>query len=291
MKKVIYALLIIMQTCNILLAQEFCTKFYFENFQGETDILEIGYDPKATHYPSSIFEEIEYDSPLINPDNKNQTFFIDPWWWNYTDSPFESSFYTKKRIINKNAVSVCERIIGIIVPTAFLPITISWDETQSNSINNKYCFFIDRHFSEFSCYANKLFGEWDYAQRVDIRQKGSIQFSTINDFYPNVSENENIFSVIYFGFFDPSVYLGINGIKKNSPIFIYPNPVVDFCQIEKGGIENIVQIQILSISGNKIMSLKGDVSTLDCRTMAKGTYIVEVVTVDNEKYYCKLIKR
>jgi len=311
MKKVIY-ILAMLQVSSMLFAQEFSTKLYLEAANGEKDMLEIGYGTnpiigERLDSPLGVGDDCQY-FPL---DDKFQVFIIDPWWWNghrhcgndlfpYVD---ESGYYTKKRIINKNAFCETDRIMGIIIHRASLPVTISWDEVMSESIKSEYCFFTDRHFSEFSgCYdyANKLLGEaWKYAQKIDIRQKGSIRFSNINDTYPMVSRFSSVptceecsFVTIYFGFIDPDTYLGIDKTIANAEISISPSPVIDFCEIKSSSGKNIKRVKIFSVSGEEItLFYDKETSILDCTPLTKGIYVVVIEITDDKKEYCKLIKR
>jgi len=307
-----------LQVSSMLFAQEFSTKLYLEAANGEKDILEIGYDPNATFFPSASFGEILYDSPLwpllsfTEPpklkEDKFQVFFTDPWFWFMTDPcekygengkvdfvPCESAYYTKKRVIKKNSDDICCIITGIVIPTSSLPVTISWDDVQSESAEIEHCFFIDRHFSSLSFnYERLVFWDrnaWSYAQRKDANQKGSVQYTSIDSNYSFFGLRTPL-SVLYFGFINLDTYLDMDKIRVNAEISISPSLVIDFCEIKSSSGKNIKRVKIFSVSGEEItLFYDKETSILDCTPLTKGIYVVVIETTDDKKEYCKLIKR
>ena len=286
MKKVIY-ILAMLQVSSMLFAQEFSTKLYLEAANGEKDMLEIGYDPNATHGIDPDFGEINFDSPISL--EKFQVFIVNHrvvWGTTFPEYLYgEKSYYLKKEIIDKRAEFIEGNAIAIAVPYESSPVTVSWDSDKFNDPKHNYSIITDWPLgSWFDC------GGCTFKHYMSEINKIVIENCNTNFSYKKDEETFR-FRLFYVAFGNKENLAVDKTEKMKEAVSFYPNPVVDFCHIEKGRVENFEQIRIFSVSGNKVMSEKGDVPVIDCRNLTSGAYIAEITTAGNEKHYCKLIKR
>jgi hypothetical protein len=276
MKKV-NVTLIALQLCMSFYAQEFSTKFYIETAQGEKDTLELGYDPAATFGTDAIFDETDYGSPL-SPD-QFQAFVL------AYDNRFEGPYYYLKKQIVVLGKWLEGNTIEIIYPEEALPITISWDKLQ----------FEDPSISQ-SLITDWTLGGWFDAGNCTFKEYlKDTTFITVDDYRNIEYKDDNIyyydnipFRALYIAFGNEE-YVKIEDISI-SGFNIYPNPVIDICYIRKG--DKVIRgIRLFSISGKEIISLKGEITNIDCQGLSKGIYVLAIETKDNKKSYFKLIKK
>jgi hypothetical protein len=280
MKK-INLLLFISPCCISLFAQEFSTKFYFETAQGEKDTLEIGYDPAATHSVDAVFGEVDYGSP-VSPD-KFQAFVV-----GYEGRYFYplSHFYLKKQIIRGESDAV-----PIIVPYDVLPVTIMWDKSQFEDPKRIYSVITDWTRGSWFDAGYCTFKEYlkDVDSVVILDPLNTIDYG-VEDF-EYIDEGNKILYRLFFVAIGDNIGMTIPDIISDSQINIFPNPVDDICFIKKASPEEIRQVQVFSVSGSKMMEIKGNVSSIDCSNLPKGTYILTIETSESKKVNYKLIKK
>ncbi|QPQ50744.1 T9SS type A sorting domain-containing protein [Chryseobacterium indologenes] len=82
--------------------------------------------------------------------------------------------------------------------------------------------------------------------------------------------------------------LGLQDMKYNNSIKIYPNPASDFITIEVGKNDKINKINIYTMTGEFVLSSKK--SEVDIKDIATGSYMIEA-TVNDKIYKSKFIKK
>jgi len=80
---------------------------------------------------------------------------------------------------------------------------------------------------------------------------------------------------------------GIIELDENSPVKLYPNPAMDFVQVEIEDDQHLLYSIISDLSGKTI--LKSDKAILDVSSLSPGIYIVEILT-DQRKYVSRIVK-
>ena len=82
--------------------------------------------------------------------------------------------------------------------------------------------------------------------------------------------------------------LAVNDIKRQG-IKVFPNPVKDILKIQIPDNENISEISIYNLAGQKIKNSTG-MSEINTKELPKGNYLVKVKTDKGQSYQSKLIK-
>ena len=79
---------------------------------------------------------------------------------------------------------------------------------------------------------------------------------------------------------------GINNVENNG-IAVGPNPAADYITV-KG--EEVQSVDIFSLTGACVKSVKDNVQTIEIADLAPGIYTIKVVTANGEKV-AKFIKK
>ncbi len=283
-------------------AQEFNFKMYIEDAAGNTDSIELGYDPNASNGIDSIFGEkdikdipfsLPLDVRLCNPFYVGHSFTG----W-IEDDP--SNFQTKRQIL---PIEDCSSLIAqqtIVMRTENWPIKIKWpkalfdDNCRSKSLINhlNFSFWFDLGTE----YSN---GIPAFESNIFLAEQDSILIDQIpyydqyidkpTDYY--FDENLNDIRVLYFSFYSEES-VGINaknpGIKKE--IAIYPNPCSNNICIDISGTHTsaITNCHIYNNAG-QLLLVKNNInnhSIMDISGLSNGLYLIRVFnnnTVYEEK--------
>jgi hypothetical protein len=81
--------------------------------------------------------------------------------------------------------------------------------------------------------------------------------------------------------------------QNKSKIKLFPNPTIDFLNIELSAIPNFLSIKVLDVIGNEIITQefqKQKVIKVDLSTIPKGIYLFKVVIDHSQNQYFKIIK-
>ena len=268
-------------------AQTFSFQLYFETARGERDSLEIGYAPGATHRVDDAFDEINYGSPISQ--GEFQAFITGRDW---TLIPSEHLFYLRTQMVNINSsFSIAHGAIPVIFPKEALPVTVSWNKELFDDVERDYSVITDhpaRWNEDFYCTF------YHYLKDINSLVINPIcdDLDPLDDSHRMFEYGKNDFRIFYIAFGNKqNIFAGMDELKLSSQVNVYPNPVSDFCVIEKHSDVEIQQVQVFSISGEKIMDIKGKESVVDCRNLPKGINILVIEMTNGEKIYSKLIKK
>ena len=266
MKKLIIAI-ISMCSCVLVSAQEFSMKLYFEAANGEKDTLIIGYSENAT-------VGVDYGTP-ISPD-RFQAFIIGPHW------DGNSEFHSKKQII-KNVIY--NRAIDIIVPFESLPLTIRWDKTLFNDLDREYSVITDWiRGGWFDATAwHHILEDMKDVDSIVFPVPSEYNFSQMRDYgYRYIKDDNQVveFYLIHVGFINREEMDCMRfGICLRSSI-----NDIEFA-------DEITQIEVYSISGKKMLHLRGkDIKSNKIQNLPNGIYIVVSESKNHKRTYSKIIK-
>lgn len=255
--------LIVLSICFsqcFLYAQEFSTKFYLTDRNGQKDTLEVGYDANATRGVDVGYNEINF----INPLNTNvfESFIIDPSLHN------TNNFFLKKQILNKDSMWGA---LGIIVPFDSLPIKVTWNKSQFNNAERDCSFITDWTYGGWFDAGNCSFLE-------NLKDTSNIQ---INKTFSNYTYNDGIrqypFYIFYLTFADKEdIRMGVNNIQRNPDIQIYPNPASNFIFINNKSNESIKRITIFSLNGKFVEYNDESQLKINCSKWPTGLYMLKM---------------
>lgn len=96
-------------------------------------------------------------------------------------------------------------------------------------------------------------------------------------------------SAYYDNFTIETGALGLKDIVDTTKLRIYPNPVEDELHIEGLDLEQISNLTIYNLRGQKLMESHA-AEKLNLNTLSKGVYLLNVETQDNKTHTQKLIK-
>lgn len=105
----------------------------------------------------------------------------------------------------------------------------------------------------------------------------------------NMLHNNYGGSAFYDNFQISSGNMNVNDLISSN-LIVYPNPVKDILNIEVPSNEKIQNIEILSITGQKLLQ-SGAVKSLNLNQLSKGIYILKVATEGGQILTQKIIKR
>lgn len=96
-----------------------------------------------------------------------------------------------------------------------------------------------------------------------------------NAYYDNIKINDEV--------------MAVNDVKKAN-IKLYPNPVKDILKINLSNNENINEINIYNVAGQKLKTVSKQ-SEINVESLAKGVYMLDIKTDKNKTYNSKFIKQ
>ncbi len=121
--------LIVLLSFNHLQAQEFEFPLFFEDVFGDKDTIFLGYDMEATTGIDEAFGEINIKgTPLTGLDVRIIDYDYDNIYCEIEGNNDNSSFHTKKQIIDGNCDMPAFPALGIIIDKNRFPIKINWDK-------------------------------------------------------------------------------------------------------------------------------------------------------------------
>jgi len=118
--------------------------------------------------------------------------------------------------------------------------------------------------------------------------------ATVNNFTKINLEGMNFLHDNYGGdaYYDNIVYnsdnLAVNDVKKEN-IKLYPNPVKDILKINIPNNENISELNIYNVAGQKVKT--SNQSDINVESLSKGVYLIDIKTDKNKTYNSKFIKQ
>ncbi|WP_312825021.1 T9SS type A sorting domain-containing protein [Epilithonimonas sp.] len=83
--------------------------------------------------------------------------------------------------------------------------------------------------------------------------------------------------------------LAVNDVTKAS-IKLYPNPVKDILKINLSDNENINEINIYNVAGQKLKTISKQ-TEINVESLSKGVYLIDIKTDKNKTYNSKFIKQ
>jgi hypothetical protein len=199
-------------------------------------------------------------------------------------------FYLRKQIICPEEW-IANAAIPVIIPYSVLPVTVTWDKSLFEDPKRIYSVITDWTKGSWFDAGHCTFKE--YLKDIDsfvIEDPQNSIYSSVEDWEYTEEGNKILYRMFYIAIGDDDG-TAINTVSSHSQMEIYPNPVTDICFIKKTSAEEIRLIQIFSITGDKVMEIKGNPSSIDCSNLPKGTYITVIETGNNLKEHYKLIKK
>lgn len=82
--------------------------------------------------------------------------------------------------------------------------------------------------------------------------------------------------------------LAVKEISKQA-VKIYPNPVKDVLKIQLADNENISEINIFNLAGQKLKSVS-KAKEINTENLSKGNYLLEIKTENNQTFHSKFVK-
>lgn len=215
----------------VLKAQEFSTQIIFEDANGATDTLVIGYDSNASDNIDTVFGEkniIEkrwsdaFECRFINIDPFANTFCET---YNLPDTLF--SIHSKKQILgNRKCYGSNDEIVGVVISKAVYPIKIKF---QIQSFENDACIY------------ESLITDWHPYSWFDIGGCGNQDFHYLRNSKGEVLFEKPTYSVIAGDQQTQDllfIYLGANESwgdvddLESAAYKVYPNPVEQIANIQ-----------------------------------------------------------
>ncbi|MFC4163722.1 T9SS type A sorting domain-containing protein [Epilithonimonas zeae] len=83
--------------------------------------------------------------------------------------------------------------------------------------------------------------------------------------------------------------MAVNDVKKAN-IKLYPNPVKDILKINLSNNENISEINIYNVAGQKLKTVSKQ-TEINVESLSKGVYLIDIKTDKNKTYNSKFIKQ
>ncbi|WP_312765586.1 T9SS type A sorting domain-containing protein [Epilithonimonas sp.] len=83
--------------------------------------------------------------------------------------------------------------------------------------------------------------------------------------------------------------MAVTDVKKDN-IKLYPNPVKDLLKINIPNNENISEVSIYNVAGQKVKTLSNQ-SEINVESLSKGVYLIDIKTDKNKTYNSKFIKQ
>lgn len=92
----------------------------------------------------------------------------------------------------------------------------------------------------------------------------------------------------YFIYVNP---VGIDDVKNNYAIKLYPNPTSDIIFINLHENKDIKEIKILSLNGQEMISQNKNTKQISLKNIPNGVYIIEIHTSHSELIRHKIVKK
>ncbi|QNK77253.1 T9SS type A sorting domain-containing protein [Winogradskyella sp. PAMC22761] len=124
----------------------------------------------------------------------------------------------------------------------------------------------------------------------DVLAHTRSNFTSVDIVGFNMLHNNYGGDAFYDNFSFESGTLGTDDFAKASALSIYPNPVADELKITGIQNEQIAQLAIYNLNGQKLME-STSVDELDVNNLSGGVYMLNVVTVDGKTHTEKLLKK
>lgn len=83
-----------------------------------------------------------------------------------------------------------------------------------------------------------------------------------------------------------SVILNVFDFNQPSSVVVFPNPTVDFIKID---LDIVSSLRVMSLTGKELMSVSSN--EINVESLTHGTYIVEVITTNDDVLTSKIIKK
>lgn len=247
-----FLLLLFIASCPlIVMAQEFSTQIIFEDANGATDTLVIGYDKSASNEIDTIFGERNIFETNWNDVFECRFIDVEPFAnmqckpYSLADTLF--SIQSKKQIVgNRKCFGTYDETVGIAISNAEYPIKVKY---QSFAFENDACIY------------ESLITDWQPYAWFDIGGCGNQDYHFLRN-----SSGEVMFEKPLYSVFKNSqqsqdllfIYLGANEswgnvtVLKSTAYKVYPSPVEDIANfLNYQGL-----IQILSSDGKWLSNIE-----------------------------------
>ncbi len=107
----------------------------------------------------------------------------------------------------------------------------------------------------------------------------------INDPYPTTFPSSG-FDLDAVGVINQSI-VGINELKNNSVLSIYPNPSTNFINVYASNL-HIKELVLLTLNGNEL--LRTSYANMDMHTINQGVYLLKIISTDGNFMLRKVVK-
>ena len=124
----------------------------------------------------------------------------------------------------------------------------------------------------------------------DVLAHTRSNFTSVDIVGFNMLHNNYGGDAFYDNFSFESGTLGVDDFADASALRIYPNPVADELQIKGIQNEQIAQLSVYNLNGQKLME-STSVDVLDVSALVSGVYMLNVVTTDGKMHTEKLLKK
>lgn len=290
MKKVVILIAILNCLFSVCDAQQFSTKLYLEDKNGEKDTLEVGYDSNATNGVDISLGEVVYTSPIDS--TRFKAYIIGQCW--LCNDFLLNPYYLRKQIMQPSAHYISEGSIPIVFPYESLPITISWNSSLFVDAERNHSLITDwipnRWFDVSS--------DWSVTM-ANLKDVSSVQFPVASSelqltnmkaqgFNYSKSGKQYPLKTIYLAFGDNKI-MGINELQNDNQLQIYPSIVRNQLKIKNFTSQQIKSINIQSLDGKILQTIISSESEINCSALIKGIYFI-AVELDNNIVYKKFIK-
>ncbi len=259
------AMILCLQVVN---AQEFSFKMYFQDSAGHQDTLTLGYDVNGTDGIDPQFGEVNIiDVPL----NRNLDVRISDEWSRRYDGQV-GTWHTKTQIVQKRECGLLFPVNNIDIFTNHWPVTISWD----SSLFTNPCL-------EASLFTSVMpYGWWDtggFLCLLPLQDTYSFlpNEDVFSEYYGYVNSNNDTINVFWQTLGDSALIMS-SKFKDKAPlvkITLFPNPANTLINFRTETDDNILSGQIISARGEIIQEF-GRQTYANVSNIKPGVYVLKL---------------